>query len=163
VQDLRRYDITRLEAGVVQVELEDPSGATHVVEVASGQFEPAEHGVVLGRVFVPWHRVGRYWWELGTREIAPVGERPPLARVRVVLDDGTPEGETYIVAGDHFETGPYAVTVVLEDRVDLEKGVVVLRKLCVPWRHVVEFERLRINVAAVLHEGESVPERPDGA
>ena len=145
------------------MELDDPSGEIHVVEVASGLFEPAEHGVALGRIFVPWHRVRRYWWDLGTREAPLAGERPPLARVRVVLDDGTPEGETHVVQGDRFETGPYAVTVVLEDLVDVEKGIVVLRKLCVPWKHVVEFERLRINVAAVLHEDEPVPERPDGA
>jgi hypothetical protein len=148
---------------MVLVELDDASGDIELVEVASGLFEPAEYGVAIGRVFVPWHRVRRYSWDLGIHEVGAPGERPPLARVRVALDDGTPEGETHVVPGDRFETGPYVVTVVLDERVDLEKGTVARRKLCVPWHHVIEFERLRVNVAAVMHEGETVPERPDGA
>lgn len=144
------------------VELDDASGDIELIEVASGLFEPAEYGVAIGRVFVPWHRVRRYSWDLGVHEVA-AGERPPLARVRVVFDDGTPEGESHVVAGDRFETGPYAVTVVLDDEIDLEDGTAIRRKLCVPWHHVIEFERLRVNVAAVMHEEDVVPERPDGA
>jgi hypothetical protein len=163
VQDQRTYDVTRLVAGTVSVELDAPRGGVEVVEVASGLFEPAEHGIVVGRVFIPWHRVRRYSWDLGTHQTEIVGERSSLARVRVVLDDGSPQGETHVVPGDRFETGPYVVTVVLDDRVDVNDGLVTRRKLCVPWHHVIEFERLRVNVAAVMHEEELVPERPDGA
>ena len=161
MQDHRTYDVTRLNAGTVTVELDNPWGGVEQIEVASGHFEPTEHGVSLGRVFVPWTRVRRYSWDLGTHDVT--ADRAPLARVRVVFDDGTPEGETHVVAGDRFETGPYVVTVILDDHVDLERGVVARRKLCVPWHHLVEFERLRVNVAAVMHEEEIVPERPDGA
>lgn len=163
MQDQRSFDITRLSAGIVQVELEDAHERVEIVEVASGLFEPAAYGIAIGRVFIPWHRVRRYWWDLGTRGIATAGERRPLARVRVVLDDGTPEGETHVVSADRFETGPYTVTVVLEDRIDLEERTVSLRKLCVPWHHVIEFERLRVNVVDVLGSEDQVPERPDGA
>lgn len=162
MQDQRTFDVTRLAAGMVLVELDDASGDIELIEVAAGLFEPAEYGVAIGRVFVPWHRVRRYSWGLGTHEIV-AGERPPLARVRVVLDDGTVEGEAHVVAGDRFETGPYVVTVVLDELVDIEKGVVTRRKLCVPWSHVIEFERLRVDDATVMHAKDAVPERPDGA
>lgn len=164
MQDQRTYDVTRLVAGAVTVELDLPDGGVELREVASGQFEPAEHGVALGRVFVPWNRVRRYWWDLGVHQMEAPGDRPALARVRVVFDDGTPQGEVYLVAGDRFEMGPYVVTVIVDDEVDLQRERASRRKLCVPWHRVFEFERLRVNVAAVMHEGEeSIPERPDGA
>lgn len=162
MQDQRTYDVTRLESGVVTLELDRPEGV-EVREVPSGQFEPAEHGVGLGRVFVPWSRVRRYWWAIGFRDVEPMGERPTLSRVRVVFDDGTPHGDVHLVPGDRFETGPFVVTVIIDDHVDLEGRRVSRRKLCVPWHRVIEFERLRVNVAAVLHDEDHVPERPDGA
>lgn len=157
MQDRRTFDVTRLEAGVVRVEVKNRAGSATVIEVASGAFEPAERGVSIGRTFVPWHRIRRFWWELEPRTAAFDGERRPLAKVRVVLDDGTSTGEVHVLSADRFETGPYVVTVVLEHRVEPERGLVVLRKLCVPWHHVVEFTRLPVDDADVLGAG-LVPE-----
>jgi len=157
LQDRRTFDVTRLEAGVVRVEVKNRAGSATVIEVASGAFEPAERGVSIGRTFVPWHRIRRFWWELEPRTAAFDGERRPLAKVRVVLDDGTSTGEVHVLSADRFETGPYVVTVVLEHRVEPERGLVVLRKLCVPWHHVVEFTRLPVDDADVLGAG-LVPE-----
>lgn len=117
---------------------------TDGTEISSptGDFEPVEHGVQVGRLLIPWHRVLAYSWPLATEDFAEEKAGHVRARVRLMVD-----GEEIVVPADRFETGPWTVTVIVDDVVDAEDSSVVRRKLFVPWAHVDEFERMPIDEA----------------
>jgi hypothetical protein len=152
----------------VRVEFRDvPGRGTASVEVSSGQFETGDRGVQVGSLFVPWARVLEYDWTVrqevfehdGTRDVAKL-------RVRVVLDDGTPDGAVHDVAADRFESGPFAAMLLIDRHVDADAGVLVIQKLFVPWHRVVSVERYtaRPDVAPepeATSAAADAPSRPD--
>jgi hypothetical protein len=144
-------------SGLVAVKVIGHNGKEHVDEHPMSGFEQSEQGVQLGRRTIPWARVRRATWFLPPKE-ATVDE--PMGMVRVVLDDGTPEGEEEILASERFETSPWAINLLLEDRVDLDAGTVVYRRVVVPWHAVVEYERMATDSTRAGARG-SGEQRPD--
>jgi hypothetical protein len=139
----------------VRLTTEDPDGGPPLVrEVAPGEFETTERGAFLGTLFVPWHRIFRYDWELRQEFETTVGEAPSRARIRVRFDDGSPKGQTIVVPADQFESGPWTVSMLVDRHVEPEQGVLVVDKVFVPWSRVIEFERLPIQPM-------TTPTRPD--
>src|SRR5436309_2746781 len=118
-----------------------PSERPPSAEVVSGrhaqtpaaEFEAADRGVAIGRRFIPWHRVRRYEWDLPPKEFAE--EHRVSARVRLVLDDVNGTAEEHLVSADGFETGAFAVTMLLDDVVDTDHGTVMVRRVGIPWHH----------------------------
>jgi hypothetical protein len=103
------------------------------------EMEPTERGIRIGPRFLPWHRVMRYSWHLsseGGRSAGPVSRM----RVRVILEDGSPQGDIHEVTVDEFEPGPWTLNLIAETTSD--DGTTTRRKLYVPWRSVREYERL---------------------
>jgi hypothetical protein len=104
------------------------------------EIEPTDRGIRIGMLFFPWHRVLRYWLDLpskGGRSSAPSDR----VHVRIVLEDGSPEGEAHVVTAEQFEAGPWTLNLIAETA--SEDGTRTLRrKLCVPWHSVREYERL---------------------
>lgn len=113
----------------------------------TGEFEPTEHGALLGRLLIPWHRVRYYAWPLPPTDVGAEDGLRGHARVRLRLADG----EEHVIAADMFETGPWTVTAILDEVADAETGEVYRRRVIVPWHGVAEVERLGIGG----------PERPD--
>jgi hypothetical protein len=139
----------------VRLMTEDPDGGAPLVrEVDPGEFETTERGVFLGTLFVPWHRVIRYDWELRQEFETTVGEAPSRARIRARFDDGSPEGQTIVVPADQFENGPWTVSMLVDRHVEPEQGVLVVDKVFIPWLRMIEYERLPIEPTAT-------PARPD--
>ena len=58
-------------AATVTVVIVGNDGSTSNVATGSEDFEPGERGVTIGRRFVPWHRVDRFWWDLAPRRWLP--------------------------------------------------------------------------------------------
>lgn len=125
-----------MAAEAITVQLTDGSE----ISSPTGDFEPVEHGVQMGRLLIPWHRVRRYSWSIAAGDFAEEREGHVRARVRLVID-----GEEHVVPADRFETGPWTVTVVVDDVVDTDNGSISRTKLFVPWAHVDEFERMPID------------------
>jgi hypothetical protein len=137
----------------VHIELDDGEA----IETSSRTFDAGEHGVTIGLRVIPWHRLRAYWWELPVPGGGDPDESGPRPTVRVELGDGTSAGEELHVDGDHFEVTARGISFIVEDRVEPERGVVVHRMMHVPWGHVREFERVRIDASR------SMPTRPDTA
>lgn len=153
---------------MMRVEYRDvPSKGLVTTEVHSGDFEAGERGVQAGSLMIPWSRVHEYDWIV--RQEAAEGADPTRAaarlRVRVVLDDGTPDGIVHEVPADRFESGMYAATLLIDRHVEPEAGVMVIQKLSIPWHRVVSVERFtarpdRDPEVAVV-DPPSAPSRPD--
>jgi hypothetical protein len=142
--------------GTVTITLVDGSGGRTTEMCPLGEFEQAEHGAVIGRRTIPWHRVERVAWQLPPRE--PDGEAAG-ARVRALVDDGTPTGEELVVPSDRFEVMGWAIGLLVDDRADTSFGTIQQRRMIVPWHAVREWERL----VGSIDEGPAlVPGRPDG-
>jgi len=133
----------------VRVSITDPDGRDPIVhEIPTSEFETTERGVSIRSLFVPWHRVLRYRWEIRQESVPDLGDAPARSRIRVRVDDGTPGGETFTVPADRYEGGPWAVSLLVERHVEPEAGVLVVDKVFVPWGRVVEVERLRAEAPA---------------
>jgi hypothetical protein len=128
---------------MVRVEYRGVPGKGRVsLEVPSADFEATERGAQVGALLVPWNRVHEY--DLIMREDAVAGDglRDGVRmRVRVIVDDGTPDGQVLDVPADRFESSPYAATMLIDRHVDAEAGEMVTQKLSVPWHRVVSVER----------------------
>jgi len=143
------------EVGRVVVSTFGPDGAWVDTAHHLAEFEQSEHGAVFGRLVVPWPRVERITWSLPPRE-AEIEQ--PHSVVRVVIEDGSTEGEELVVASERFDVTPWAAGLLIDDLVDAERGLVSQRRILVPWHAVREYER---TTAAVLQNGELTPSRPD--
>jgi hypothetical protein len=153
---------------MMRVEYRDvPSKGLVTTEVHSGDFEAGERGVQVGSLMIPWQRVHEYDWMV--RQEAAEGADPTRAaaklRVRVVLDDGTPEGIVHEVPADRFESGMYAATLLIDRHVEPEAGVMVIQKLSIPWHRVVSVERFTarpdLDPEVTVVDSPFAPSRPD--
>ena len=142
--------------GTVAVRLLDGAGGRSTETCPLADFEQGEHGAAIGRRTIPWHRIERVSWELPPRD--PDGEATG-AKVRVLIDDGTPDGEEMVVASDRFEVMGWAIGLLVDDRADASIGAVHQRRVIVPWHAVREWERL---VGTTDEAPSLVPGRPDG-
>jgi aromatic ring hydroxylase len=139
----------------VRLTLEDPDGGAPIVrDAVPDEFETTERGVIVGPLFVPWHRVITYDFELRQEFATTVGEAPSRARIRIRFDDGSPGGQTTVVPADRFEGGQWTVSMLVDRHVEPEQGLLVVDKVFVPWPRVIEYERLPIQTVAT-------PARPD--
>jgi hypothetical protein len=139
VDEARTLDAS-IASGVVTILVDDGNGTTATIEAPAADFEAAERGVAIGRRFIPWHRVRRYEWDLPPKDFAE--ERRVAARVRLVVEDGAGAPQEHLVSADGFETGAFAVTMLVEDVVDAEHGTVNVRRVGFPWHRVREYERM---------------------
>ena len=155
-----------LDIGVQQVTVrvavrDVPGRGTITREVPASGFETGDRGLQIGALFVPWSRVVEYDWSV--RQEVFDGDRARDAvklRVRVVVDDGTPEGEIHDVAADRYEAGPFTVTLLIDRHVDAEAGELVVQRLFIPWHRVVSVERY--TARPDLERGpHGAPSRPD--
>ena len=144
---------TGIASGLVTVLVDELGGGSSSIQTPAADFEAAERGVAIGRRFIPWHRVRRYEWDLPPKEFGE--EQRVSARVRLVVDDANGVPEEHLVSADGFETGAFAVTMLLEEVSG--GGTVSVRRVGIPWHHVREYERIP---ADAVPEGDA-PERPD--
>src|SRR5215207_8137498 len=90
---------------MIRVEYQGVPGKGKVsLEVPSADFEATERGAQVGALLVPWNRVHEY--DLIMRQDAIAGDQlrdGARMRVRVIVDDGTPEGQVLDVPADRFE------------------------------------------------------------
>ena len=142
---IERRELAEAQRAQADIEVVLLDGTRRTCE--TGSFEPTEHGALLERLLIPWHRISYYAWPLPPGDVAHEDEERVRARVRLVLADG----EEYIVAADKFETGPWTVTAILDDVADTASGEMYRRRVIVPWHGVAEVERLGI----------AQPDRPD--
>jgi hypothetical protein len=144
--------VADLDPTIYRVHLADPDGGTTVHELPTSEFQATERGIAMyGAMVVPWRRVLRYTRDLEVQ--LNDGGLPTRGEVRIWLDDGSSAGKTYLVRGDRFDTGPWTAEFITEVLVDVERGVVQLMKIHVPWDRVLEYERMSHAV--------EVPERVD--
>jgi hypothetical protein len=143
------------EVGTVVVSTIGPNGAWTDTPHYLAEFEQSEHGAVFGRLVVPWPRVERITWSLPPRE-AEIDQ--PHSVVRVVIEDGSSEGEELVVASERFDVTPWAAGLLVDDLVDAERGLVSQRRILVPWHAVREYER---TTATVVQTDRETPSRPD--
>ena len=143
--DARTLDAS-IASGLVTVVVDDGGGRTTTIEASAADFEAAERGIAIGRRFIPWHRVHRYEWDLPPKDFAE--ERRPGARVRLVVEDGAGAPAEHTVAAEGFETGAFAVTMLVEDVADAERGTISVRRVGFPWHRVHEYERIPADGAA---------------
>ena len=142
--------------GSVVVSTVGPDGGWVEAVHPQSDFEQSEHGAIFGRLVIPWPRVVRISWSLPPRE-AEVDQ--PHAVVRVVIEDGSIEGEELVVASERFDITPWAAGLLVDDVVDADLGLVSQRRILVPWHAVREYER---TTASVVYGAERlVPSRPD--
>lgn len=134
-----------IASGIVTVVVDDGNGKTATIEAPAADFEAAERGVAIGRRFIPWHRVHRYEWDLPPKDFAE--QRRPGARVRLIVEDGAGAPQEHTVSADGFETGAFAVTMLVEDVVDAENATVSVRRVGFPWHRVHEYERIPVDGA----------------
>jgi hypothetical protein len=146
---------TNGSVGRVTVTIIDGNGGRSTAECALMDFEQSEHGAVLGRRMIPWQRIERVSWGLPPKD--PELEES-AAKVRVLLDDGTVEGDAVVVSSDRFEVIDWAIGLLVDDRHDAVLGTVEQRRMLVPWHAVREYER--IVVGADARDG-LLPTRPD--
>jgi hypothetical protein len=137
VDEARTLDAS-IASGVVTIVVDDGNGRTSTIEASAADFEAAERGIAIGRRFIPWHRIHRYEWDLPPKDLAD--DRRSMARVRLLVDDGAGT-EEHIVTADGFETGAFAVTMLV-DVVHAENGTVAVRRIGFPWHRVREYERI---------------------
>ena len=154
---------------MMRVEYRDvPARGLVTTEVHFGDFEAGERGVQVGGLMIPWARVHEYDW-IVRQETAEAGDPTRAAarlRVRVVVDDGTPEGIVHEVPADRFESGMYAATLLIDRHVEPEAGVMVIQKLSIPWHRVVSVERFTARPdlepeVTVVAGSSDAPVRPD--
>jgi hypothetical protein len=143
------------EVGTVVVSSVGPDGAWLDTAHHLAGFEQSEHGAVFGRLVVPWPRVERITWSLPPRE-AEIEQ--PHSVVRVVIEDGSIDGEEIVVASERFDVTPWAAGLLIDDLIDAERGLVSQRRILVPWHAVREYER---TTTAALRIDELMPSRPD--
>jgi hypothetical protein len=151
---------------MVRVEYRDVPGKGKVsLEVPSADFEATERGVQVGTLLVPWNRVHEY--DLIMRQDAIAGDRMRdgvRMRVRVIVDDGTTDGQAFDVPADRFESSPYAATMLIDRHADADAGEMVTQKLSVPWHRIVSVERHTTGAdtesGTATGDGEA-PGRPD--
>jgi hypothetical protein len=155
VEQARTLDAS-IASGTVTVLVDDGNGTTSTIEAPAADFEAAERGIAIGRRFIPWHRIHRYEWDLPPKEFAE--DRRASARVRLVVDDGAGAPVEHLIGADGFETGAFAVTMLVEDVVDAEKGTVSVRRVGFPWHRVREYERIP---ADAVTGDPRMPSRPD--
>jgi hypothetical protein len=147
------------EIGTVVVSTIGPDGAWIDAFHPVAEFEQSEHGAVFGRLVIPWQRVERIMWSLPPRE-AEVDQ--PHSVVRVLIEDGSTEGEELVVASERFDVTPWAAGVLVDDLLDADRGLVSQRRILVPWHAVREYERT--TAAIVQGNGGGMgptPSRPD--
>ena len=132
-------------ATVVRIELEDGGAMT----ASTAEFEPTEHGLLIGLLLIPWHRVRRYAWALAPRDYMADADGHARARVRLAVSG---EDEIFVLA-ERFETGSWTVNIVLDDYVDVDTGLVYRQRLFIPWHRIREYERMPLTLEA--------PPRPD--
>jgi hypothetical protein len=144
VEQARTLDAS-IASGVVTIVVDDGKGGTSTIEASAADFEAAERGVAVGRRFIPWHRVHRYEWDLPPKEFTE--ERRASARVRLVVEDGAGTPEEHTIGADGFETGAFAVTMLVEDVMDAENGTISVRRVGFPWHRVHEYERIPVDGA----------------
>jgi uncharacterized protein (UPF0248 family) len=140
----------------VTVVILDPDGSTSAREAPLDEFEAGERGVTVGTTLIPWHRVVRY--TVQTRAPGAIDlddDREAPSTVRVWIDDLSSEGERLEARSDRTEQGPWSVTLVVDETVDVDAGVRHIRKLTIPWNRVLELERVRATPR--------MPVRPDGS
>jgi hypothetical protein len=145
VDQARTLDVS-IASGIVKILVDDGAGGTGTIEAPAADFEAAERGIVIGRRFIPWHRIHRYEWDLPPKDFAE--DRRTSARVRLVVDGGAGNREEHLIAADGFETGASAVTMLVEDVVDAENGTVSVRRVGYPWHRVYEYERIPVDAAS---------------
>jgi hypothetical protein len=155
VEPARTLDAS-IASGVVTVLVDEADGGTSTIEASAADFEAAERGIAIGRRFIPWHRIRRYEWDLPPKEFAD--DRRASARVRLVVDDGAGNAQEHVIGADGFETGAFAVTMLLEDVVDADNGTVTVRRVGFPWHRVREYERIPVDATS---EDVRLPGRPD--
>ena len=143
-------------AATVTITLVDGPGKRSTETCPIAEFEQAEHGAIIGRRTIPWHRIERVSWELPPREAD--GDIPG-ARVRALIEDGTPAGEELVIPSDRFEVMSWAIGLLVDHRADTSLGALHQRRMIVPWHAVREWERL---VGSADSSPELVPSRPDG-
>jgi hypothetical protein len=143
------------EVGSVVVCTLGPNGAWVETPHHLAEFEQSEHGAVFGRLVIPWPRVQRVTWSLPPRE-AEIDQ--PHSVVRLVIEDGSIDGEEIIVASERFDITPWAAGLLIDDLVDADKGLVSQRRIIVPWHAVREYER---TTAAMMRGDQLAPSRPD--
>ncbi len=143
------------EVGTIVVSTVGPDGAWVDTPHHLAEFEQSQHGAVFGRLVVPWPRVERVTWSLPPRE-AEID--PPHSVVRVVIEDGSPDGEELVVASERFDVTPWAAGLLIDDLVDAERGLVSQRRILVPWHAVREYER---TTWSTVHDDPLTPSRPD--
>jgi hypothetical protein len=142
------------EVGQVTATVVDRAGGRSTVTCALAEFEQSAHGAVLGRRTIPWQRIERVSWGLPPRD-PDLAE--PAAKVRVVIDDGTDEGEEIVVSSERFEVIAWAVGLLVDDRADMMLGTIEQRRMLVPWHAVREYERVTADRGADAR----LPSRPD--
>ncbi len=150
-----------MQQGFVAITMSAPDGTREVVEQPLSDFEHSEQGIAMGRRVVPWHRVHRVSWLLAPRQIV---SDEPLGRVRVVIDDGTPSGEEFVVDSERFEANAWSVAILLDDGADADAGTVTQRRLIAPLHAVFEYERLASELqrkAEADARPDAYPSRPD--
>jgi uncharacterized protein (UPF0248 family) len=142
-----------------------PSKGVVTTEVPSTEFETGERGLQAGGLLIPWERVREY--DLIVRQQIIEGDTTrdsARLRVRVLVDDGTPEGTAHEVHADRFESSPFAATVMIDRHIEPDAGVMVIQKLSIPWHRVVSVERFTgrpdTDPEVVVLDG-SPPSRPD--
>lgn len=139
-------DVPVQGATVVRIEMEDGGSMT----ASTAEFEPTEHGLLVGLLLIPWHRVRRYSWGLSPRDYMADADGHARAKVRLAI-----HGEDEVVVpAERFETGSWTVNVVVDDFVDAQTGLVHRHRLFIPWHRVLEYERMPMTLDA--------PPRPDG-
>jgi len=144
-EQTRTFDAS-IASGLVTVRIADRDGTTSTIEAPAADFEAAERGVAIGRRFIPWHRIERYEWDLPPKDFSE--DRRASARVRIVVVDGAGRTEEHVIGADGFETGAFAVTMLVEDSVDAENGTISVRRVGFPWHRVQEYERIPVDATA---------------
>jgi hypothetical protein len=144
-EQIRALDAS-IASGLVTVSIDDGNGKRSTIETSAAEFEAAERGIAVGRRFFPWHRIHRYEWDLPPKDFTE--DRRAFARVRVVIEDSDGTVEEHVVGADGFETGAFAVTMLVEDAVDAEHGTVCVRRIGAPWNRVREYERIPVDANA---------------
>lgn len=141
--------VTRVKA-TVHVAIEDHDRREPIVrEVPGGDFDVTERGIMLGTLFIPWHRVIRYGWDLRQEFTPAAGGLRARSEIRIRADDGATGGATYTVPADRFETDAWTVSFLLDRLVEPEEGSMILEKVFIPWSRVVEYERLHVGEAGL--------------
>jgi len=142
---------------MVRVRIRGVGDEIRAREVPSGRFEASDRGVQIDQLFVPWNRVVDYDWIVRQEAMTDRTTDAAKLRVRVVIDDGTPEGETHDIPADRFETSASTLTMLIDRHVEAQSGDLVIQKLFVPWHRVVSYERYA-SVAGQEPEVVTLPE-----